>query len=478
MEENKISAEITQVRDVLKMSLAIPHYQRPYCWEEENVGQLLNDILESQISGKKTYRIGSVILYKDKDKAIYDIVDGQQRLTTILLLGKVIQDNYELVKLVLKFNHSNSYKHIKENFDFIKKWVSENPIHPEEFWHYVTNNCEFVKVVVDDLSEAFQMFESQNGRGKELEAYNLIKAYHIRAMEQNTRDEKILCDRRWEAAIEYDATPSNPYDKNIDLLKQLFSEQLYRTRIWSRGKEAYSFSKKQIGEFKGFTVDKNHPIKYPFQNPQLLQYLTSKFYNSVLKGTIGTLNRFETGDCENIDPFVSINQTIVNGKNFFDYVETYVEIYKRMFFDLDSYQLAEFKEFYFKYCLNYNIDAKGKESEMAFCPRGTARRTGDTYLREAYKSIVFLLFDKFGEKGLNKYYKVLYRLIYIHRLKNKKVFYNTVAKLPQIFFDIIYNAKDLSDLIQFEKMARNLNVNDINFSIAETIDNFIKNEKK
>lgn len=45
-------------------------------------------------------------------------------------------------------------------------------------------------IVVKDRSEAFQMFDSQNGRGKELEAYNLLKAYHIRAMEQNSREEK------------------------------------------------------------------------------------------------------------------------------------------------------------------------------------------------------------------------------------------------------------------------------------------------
>ena len=40
--------------------------------------------------------------------------------------------------------------------------------------------CAELKVVA--FNEAFQMFESQNGRGKELEAYNLLKAYHIRAM--------------------------------------------------------------------------------------------------------------------------------------------------------------------------------------------------------------------------------------------------------------------------------------------------------
>lgn len=51
--------------------------------------------------------------------------------------------------------------------------------------------CEFVVIKVKELAEAFQMFESQNGRGKDLEAYNLLKAYHIRAMENDSQSEKL-----------------------------------------------------------------------------------------------------------------------------------------------------------------------------------------------------------------------------------------------------------------------------------------------
>ena len=249
------------------------------------------------------------------------------------------------------------------------------------------------------------MFDSQNGRGKELEAYNLLKAYHIRAMEQDSQDEKIRCDKQWESATIYDATPTIIGDANgnIDILQQLFNEQLYRSRIWSKKYVAYNFSKKNIGEFKGFTIDKNHPVQYSYQNPQLLQYLTTKFYKNVLEGTISTQTRFISGDEENINPFVNINQSIVNGKSFFEFIETYVEIYKRMFVDLSSFQLSEFKGFFYKYCLKYGADEKERFTDYSFHPKGNACRSGDSYLRELYKSLVFVLFDKFGEKGLYKY---------------------------------------------------------------------------
>ena len=449
---SKIESKIVKVENMLSTPLRIPDYQRPYRWKDNNVRQLLEDILASKNAGKKSYRIGSVILHDNKEEKKYDIVDGQQRLTTLFIL-EIACDNKQSNDC-LKYKHSESINNIKYNYSFIKEWLNENcKGYESDYLKYVKESCEFVQIAVGDLSEAFQMFDSQNGRGKELEAYNLLKAYHIRAMEQESRDEKIECDKRWENATQYDATPKNDKDPNIDILKQLFDEQLYRSRIWSRKNQAGKFSKKEIAEFKGFTIDKNHPAIFPYQNPQLLQYLTAKFYNNVLSGTVATQNRFISGDNENINPFVNINQQIVNGKPFFDFIETYVEIYKRMFVDIGTYQLSEFKEFYYSHCLNYGADKEKRiTEETAFLPQYPATRTGDTYLREAYKSLVFVLFDKFGEVGLNKYYKTIYRLIYCHRLEQSAIKYKFVENLPSEYFKIISDAKDMADLTAINKL--------------------------
>ena len=469
-----LHSEILTVEDLLGKPLFIPHYQRPYRWEEKNVGQLLWDIQINWMTNKSRYRIGSVILHDNGD--MLDIVDGQQRITTILLILAACEKSVS--RFSLKYNHSSSFLHIESNLKYIKDWLEENiqPNNLYAFTDYLLKKCEFVMIVVKDRSEAFQMFDSQNGRGKELEAYNLLKAYHIRAMEQNSKEEKIKCDQRWEDATQYDATPLIPDDDNIDILKQIFDEQLYRSRRWSRGHAAGKFSKKRIDEFKGFTIDKNHPTIYPYQNPQLLQYLTAKFYHNTLEGTIATSNRFEYGDSDNIDPFVNINQTIVNGKSFFDYIETYVELYKQLFLNLGSFQLSEFKRFYYGYCLNYECNDNKAETErkspFAHIPKGGATRTGDGYLRELYKSLILVLFDKFGEKGLNKYYKILYRLIYMTRLAYHQVRYRTVDELPLKSlgdcFAILCQAKDLTDLRKLERqMLSNLNNLEIKYDKIE-----------
>ena len=290
-----IQANITTIKELFEKDLCIPDYQRAYRWTNTNVMQLLEDVKISMETGKCEYRLGTIILYHSNNSR-YEIVDGQQRLTTILLImtnlyGRLNFKAWESLQYQL-----SSFSAIRDNSNFISDWLKDKPIEwRENFSKYLLENCRIAEIIVNDLSEAFQMFDTQNGRGKNLELYNLLKAYHIRAMEQNSQDEKIRCDREWEEATQYDATPEIENDPNVDILKQLFSEQLFKGRLWCRGDifrengTAKTFSKDDIKEFKGFTIDKNHSIEFPFQNPFLLQYMTEKFYQNVLWGTIGTI---------------------------------------------------------------------------------------------------------------------------------------------------------------------------------------------
>jgi hypothetical protein len=436
---SNISAKIININEVIKKHLSIPDYQRPYCWEESNVRLLLQDIFDSWKSGKISYRIGSIILYQEKrESAELMIVDGQQRITTILLILRQLgSDLGKSLGSKLTYKHGNAKKNIRQNFLFIKNWINENIIDKDSFCKYLTDNCEFVIIIVDDLSEAFQMFDSQNGRGKELEAYNLLKAYHIRAMNSETQETKIECDKKWESATKFRKIPN--VDDEIDLLKQIFEEQLYRTRIWSKTEDADRFTKANIPEFKGITIDKLHKTNYPFQNNLLVQFFITKYLDSMDLYIKGVKNRFQNGDSDNINPFVTINQSIINGKAFFDYIETYIQIYKQLFIlDLANEPLLTFKNFYKDYCIDYD----------------GSNNNGDRYLRELYKSLIFLMFDKYGENGVNNYYKILYALVYRKRLENSQVKYKTVANYPKEFFSTIERSRDYTDLKLLDKKAK------------------------
>jgi len=70
----------------------IPPYQRPYSWKKENAQQLVDDVWEAYESNDQEYFIGSLItIERDRDK-LYDVVDGQQRLTTLNVVFARLRD--------------------------------------------------------------------------------------------------------------------------------------------------------------------------------------------------------------------------------------------------------------------------------------------------------------------------------------------------------------------------------------------------
>lgn len=426
-----VTAKFISLKGCFEKSLKIPEYQRPYRWTVKNVEQLLNDIKISRDNGKHTYLIGSVILHEEGTE--YNVVDGQQRITSIALLLKNL--GYTGALPNLKYNHADSFAHIKENYACIKHWLVCNISDGQEFAQYIANNCVFVEIVVKELSEAFQMFEPQNGRGKELEAYNLLKAYHIRAMASASQETKIECDKKWEEATMYFSDKGN----RKDLLLQLFNEQLYRTRLWSRGDDAFSFGKKNVDEFKGVTLDKEHSLDFSYQNILIQQELATRMMKSLNVNLFKVKGRFVHGDSDEMNPFVSITQLILNGKAFFEYVGTYVEIYKRLFLQLDTSQMSEFKSFYKRHC-HY---------------AGHNQRAGDGYVREVYKSAIIYVFDRFGEVGVNAIYKELFMCLYRYRLEKKQVRYATMAKKENVawIFKTIRNAKNMADLNVIKQFA-------------------------
>lgn len=68
-------------------TMSFRSYQRAYAWEDKEIGQLIDDINDIDIDSAENYYIGSLIVSKVQGKAdTYEVVDGQQRLTTLFLL--------------------------------------------------------------------------------------------------------------------------------------------------------------------------------------------------------------------------------------------------------------------------------------------------------------------------------------------------------------------------------------------------------
>lgn len=243
--------------------LTIPDYQRAYVWDTERVKILLEDLDEqinkTNTSDKRLYKfllgnlclctriknnqnvdkylLGSLILCEGKDKnntKVLEVVDGQQRLVTLALILRVLFNDSDSGNFLSKseFTHSESKKHIKENYDFIKSWFETRPDKLNKFKKKLKDTIEFICILAPTLDDAFIFFDSVNAKGMRLEAYDLIKAFHLRALEDystKTKDSKSSLTAYFAKEFEKLAK-----EKDGENLKILFNDTLTPARQWLR----------------------------------------------------------------------------------------------------------------------------------------------------------------------------------------------------------------------------------------------------
>jgi hypothetical protein len=301
---------ITRDKDdkpISDINLVMPNYQRPYKWTAKKAIQLLDDIVDAKNENKETYRLGTLILHQDqnKSKEIYNIVDGQQRIITFTLLLKAINTdlNIEFLEQPLTGNPHN-IRNIPNNYLALERRVSKfsDSREKSELCDYIKKNCELIVVITDDISEAFQFFDSQNARGKKLYPHDLLKAYHLREM--NDLD-----------VIETEKIVKNWEDLDQKELSALFSDYLYRVKEWTKGNKAWILSEHNIHKFKGITRQDNFPYaqfyKGAFAYADMLNHSSMPFVSGIRE----------------LKPF-QLDTPIVAGKPFFDYARHYFEILK------------------------------------------------------------------------------------------------------------------------------------------------------
>jgi hypothetical protein len=293
-------------KSIENVKLKVPEYQRPYKWTGKNAIQLLDDILMAKSQNKETYRVGTLILYKTEDhqthETIYEIVDGQQRVTTfVLLLHALGFGEIPFLQQSVKKN-VHSATNIPNNFLALKRRIQniKEEKNKEELKAYVQQNCELIVVITNEIAEAFQFFDSQNARGKKLYPHDLLKAYHLREMSNLDVSETEKVVKTWE-------------DMDQKKLATLFSEYLYRLKEWTKGNTAWELNEKNIHKFKGVS----HKDNYPYA-----QYYKGAF--AYIDHINQTAMPFVSG-LRSLKPF-QLDTPVVAGKPFFDYAKHYFEI--------------------------------------------------------------------------------------------------------------------------------------------------------
>lgn len=377
----------------------IPPYQRKYTWTPQNVNRLCRDLLRAANEKRQSYHLGTIILHsakEDNDKNEFFVVDGQQRLRTISrLLSREIFSRGANLAQEKQFTDKDE----ELIWNTFQSFDGEDRNQILKLLRASTVVC----IAVNDISESFQLFSTQNGRGKPLSPENLLKAYHLHEMKKSIEPQKPASD--YDVEWEYEnAEPADPDGRDGKMLHQVLGEHLYRIRCWLRGRfPEIAFSSKNINAFKGLTIEKNANLsqRIPLQNLSLLRR----------QGNIDDPN---LAPRYMMDPYGFLDQPIVNGEEFFCYVKNSIRAYKNLFgreSDRDV-DLLPFYEFYKNFSLLY--------------PR--ARRRGDTYARHVFQSLCLYCYDRFGASGLNTCMRELYCCAYYERAVNTRCYYQSCGR--------------------------------------------------
>ena len=240
---DKISAKEYSLSKIFSADFEyhIPKYQRPYSWIEDEAAILFDDLYDFyELDNDDNYFLGSIVLIKSDNKPYSEVIDGQQRLTTLSIFLAVMADTFsteqykELCKAYLQekgnqleminaqpriflrekdqsfFNKyiqeldlrglnqlddeildSEAKVHIQKNCQvfqvrFSEKFTNEDDL--IKFCQFVLNRCFLVVVSSPNQSSAFRVFSVLNSRGLDLLPSDIIKSKTIGSLDDSIQD--------------------------------------------------------------------------------------------------------------------------------------------------------------------------------------------------------------------------------------------------------------------------------------------------
>ena len=231
MAETYIKYNDHSISSAFKDHYIVPDYQREYVWNDEQVEQLLADLLDAyNADNKKAYFLGTIVTYDSGSQ--FELIDGQQRLTTFFVLLCAIKKRYmndgeqtsvienliysptmnsegdvmNLYHLQLQYedagdcleliekgqerpnNLTQSGERLFDAFKTIQEFLSDrfpDIASLKKFVVFLLNKTSFIRIETYDISDALKIFETINQRGKGLDPMDLLKNMVFRQVDRS-----------------------------------------------------------------------------------------------------------------------------------------------------------------------------------------------------------------------------------------------------------------------------------------------------
>lgn len=320
---SQITTDKLTISQVFENWYCIPSYQRAYVWERDQVIDLLDDISSACDKDKNSeYFLGSLVLQEKKvdNYTEFDVLDGQQRLTTLFLIMAVIRDlaTDKDLKNTCKniiFQEHNKFKRTPERLrlvfniredvkDFVDEYIkSENGTQSknlidymadkkcslsvinmvnaisyikdyfqdkniDDFSEFLINNVVIIYVSTENLDDAFKLFTVLNNRGIKLRSADILKADNLSLISDTKISDKYA--ENWEEVENYFG---ENFDEFLSHLQRIITKEKARLNLLEEF-EKNIFKEKKLNKGQGFfdfvKKYKNH-YEYLFDDNQDIQ---------------------------------------------------------------------------------------------------------------------------------------------------------------------------------------------------------------
>lgn len=321
---NKINVESSYIKDIFSKWYRIPNYQRPYVWGKDQIFELLDDITTAYQKDKNSeYFLGSLVL-QDRDNPDFpefDVLDGQQRLTTLFLITAVIRDLTtdkkrkntcqesifqekndddnipERLRIVfdirdevkqfvddyIKSENSTLSGKIKEIANdknqnksvynmanailYIRDYFNEHQ-NIDDFFPFLRNKVILICVSTKSLDDAFKLFTVLNNRGVKLRGADILKSDNLSLIDDAKENDKYA--KNWEEMEDYFGEYFDEFLSHIqsiitkekarlNLLEE-FNKNIFKKNKLNKGKEFFDFVKKYKNHYE-YLFDDNQDIQ-------------------------------------------------------------------------------------------------------------------------------------------------------------------------------------------------------------------------
>ncbi|GAA9103157.1 DUF262 domain-containing protein [Helicobacter pylori] len=349
MAKTKVEVELKKLHQILadaEYFYQVPDYQRPYVWDKDHLGALIDDLVGSYTDNKEDkyfeYFCGSIVIAENQKDKRWDVVDGQQRLTSFIILActilklyknslgqkseayikESIHDRYGEEKERLKFLTAQNYNAIFENTvlnnlefeDNIKKSelnkkFEENTYLRNAYYfkellnesvengsisdinHFVEWFYEHIvltRIICFDQDSAMQIFQVLNNRGQPLNPIDILKSNLMQEIRQDSEKRKDFITT-WDKLVEA-CKSIEGIDIDLEDFFNMYLEYADPSTSKKRAdkglKKVFKDSKKDACEFiygvSAFMKSYTDLLKKQDRYIYLLRYLPSRYWASIL----------------------------------------------------------------------------------------------------------------------------------------------------------------------------------------------------